>query len=230
MVRLPARLLFIPALLPPLGELGVDLWQVRRQSRPLLTTEHTCACLSARRNILLFPMGNSNGQANDMVSVYLNYGDQKASEGWHVCAQFALAISNPHDPSVYIQSRASPPPPSLSFLIMSVRGCVEAEALTVPGDHAEAHHRFTNEEQDWGFTRFVELRKLFSVSEGRTKPIIENDETVITAFVRVLKDPTGVLWHNFHKCVPACSLSTRRGDTGTDRGRLSAHAATTRRR
>lgn len=66
---------------------------------------------------------------------------------------------------------------------------------------AEAHHRFTNEEQDWGFTRFVELRKLFSVSEGRTKPIIENDETVITAFVRVLKDPTGVLWHNFHKCV-----------------------------
>lgn len=50
-------------------------------------------------------MGNSNGQANDMVSVYLNYGDQKATEGWHVCAQFALAISNPHDPTVYIQSR-----------------------------------------------------------------------------------------------------------------------------
>ncbi len=50
-------------------------------------------------------MGNSNGQANDMVSVYLNYGDQKASEGWHVCAQFALAISNPNDPTVYIQSR-----------------------------------------------------------------------------------------------------------------------------
>lgn len=40
-----------------------------------------------------------------MVSVYLNYGEQKATEGWHVCAQFALAISNPHDPTVYIQSR-----------------------------------------------------------------------------------------------------------------------------
>lgn len=52
-------------------------------------------------------MGNSNGQANDMVSVYLNYGEQqKAVEGWHVCAQFALAISNPSDPTVYIQSRA----------------------------------------------------------------------------------------------------------------------------
>ena len=70
----------------------------------------------------------------------------------------------------------------------------------------EAHHRFTNEEQDWGFTRFVELRKLFSVTDGRSKPIIENDETVITAFVRVLKDPTGVLWHNFHKYVGFCPL------------------------
>jgi ubiquitin carboxyl-terminal hydrolase 7 len=67
----------------------------------------------------------------------------------------------------------------------------------------EAHHRFTNEEQDWGFTRFVELRKLFLLVEGRTKPIIENEETVITAYVRVLKDPTGVLWHNFHKFVIA---------------------------
>lgn len=91
--------------------------------------------------------------------------------------------------------RPSPSPPlsSLPYLVQ----CTDDD-LGVP---AEAHHRFTNEEQDWGFTRFVELRKLFSVSEGRSKPIIENDETVITAFVRVLKDPTGVLWHNFHKCV-----------------------------
>ncbi|GAA6000863.1 ubiquitin-specific protease UBP15 [Rhodotorula paludigena] len=136
----------------------------QRMDKKVLSPEFSCG--GHKWNILLFPMGNSNGQANDMVSVYLNYGDQKASEGWHVCAQFALAISNPNDPTVYIQS--------------------------------QAHHRFTNEEQDWGFTRFVELRKLFGVSEGRTKPIIENEETVITAFVRVLKDPTGVLWHNFH--------------------------------
>ncbi|GAA5865830.1 hypothetical protein JCM8547_005726 [Rhodosporidiobolus lusitaniae] len=140
------------------------LTDYRRMDKKSLSPEFSCG--GHKWNILLFPMGNSNGQANDMVSVYLNYGDQKASEGWHVCAQFALAISNPNDPTVYIQS--------------------------------QAHHRFTNEEQDWGFTRFVELRKLFSVSEGRTKPIIENDETVITAYVRVLKDPTGVLWHNFH--------------------------------
>ncbi|RIA93959.1 ubiquitin carboxyl-terminal hydrolase 5 [Glomus cerebriforme] len=60
-----------------------------------------------------------------------------------------------------------------------------------------AHHRFTAEESDWGFTRFYDLRKLFSPCEGRTRPLIENDSTNITAFVRVLKDPTGVLWHNF---------------------------------
>ncbi|KAM0792135.1 hypothetical protein ACM66B_004835 [Microbotryomycetes sp. NB124-2] len=157
-----------------LSEMGEEVedftvfsWHIkdyRRQDKRVLSPEFVCA--GHKWNILLFPMGNSNGQANDMVSVYLNYGDQKAAEGWHVCAQFALAISNPSDPTIYIQS--------------------------------QAHHRFTNEEQDWGFTRFVELRKLFSVSEGRPKPIIENDETVITAYVRVLKDPTGVLWHNFH--------------------------------
>jgi ubiquitin carboxyl-terminal hydrolase 7 len=66
-------------------------------------------------------------------------------------------------------------------------------------EYAEAHHRFTPEEQDWGFTRFVDLKKLFAQDVGRARAIIENDETLVTAFVRVLKDPTGVLWHNWHK-------------------------------
>ncbi|RGB42735.1 ubiquitin carboxyl-terminal hydrolase 5 [Rhizophagus diaphanus] len=60
-----------------------------------------------------------------------------------------------------------------------------------------AHHRFTAEESDWGFTRFYDLRKLLTPCENRTRALIENDSTNITAFVRVLKDPTGVLWHNF---------------------------------
>lgn len=61
----------------------------------------------------------------------------------------------------------------------------------------EAHHRFNHEEQDWGFTRFVELKKLYSPSDNRPSPIIDEEATEITAFVRVLKDETGVLWHNF---------------------------------
>jgi len=60
------------------------------------------------RRILLFPQGNANGQPNDMVSVYLDYANPKtAPEGWHACAQFCLAISNPADPTVNTSSRTS---------------------------------------------------------------------------------------------------------------------------
>ncbi|KAJ4293603.1 ubiquitin-specific protease ubp15 [Kalmusia sp. IMI 367209] len=61
-----------------------------------------------------------------------------------------------------------------------------------------ATHRFTAEEGDWGFTRFAELRRLFSASwDDRARPMVENNAANVTAYVRVLKDPTGVLWHNF---------------------------------
>lgn len=62
--------------------------------------------LGRGRRILLFPFGNSNAPPNDTVSVYLDYADPKrAPEGWHACAQFALVISNPHDPAIYTVSR-----------------------------------------------------------------------------------------------------------------------------
>ncbi|WFD08090.1 ubiquitinyl hydrolase 1 [Malassezia vespertilionis] len=119
-----------------------------------------------RWRILLFPFGNSNGQPYDMVSVYLDYADDKrVPEGWHACAQFALVISNPTDPTLFSTS--------------------------------QAHHRFTAEEMDWGFTRFNESRKLAVPFDARVRPIIEDDQAVVSAYVRVLKDPTGVLWHNF---------------------------------
>ncbi|KAL3478386.1 hypothetical protein BJX99DRAFT_224406 [Aspergillus californicus] len=61
-----------------------------------------------------------------------------------------------------------------------------------------ATHRFTADEGDWGFTRFCELRRLFQSSwEGRGVPLVQNDEANVTAYVRVVKDPTGVLWHSF---------------------------------
>ena len=69
-------------------------------------------CGGHRWRILLFPFGNSNGQPNDMVSVYLDYADPKGSPpGWHVCAQFALVISNPQDPTIFSSSRESPHSP-----------------------------------------------------------------------------------------------------------------------
>ncbi|MCJ1310532.1 hypothetical protein MMC25_004196 [Agyrium rufum] len=61
-----------------------------------------------------------------------------------------------------------------------------------------ANHRFNAEEGDWGFTRFAEIRKMFAAGwEGRSRPMVEDDAVNVTAYVRIYKDPTGVLWHNF---------------------------------
>ncbi|EPS37721.1 hypothetical protein H072_8604 [Dactylellina haptotyla CBS 200.50] len=60
-----------------------------------------------------------------------------------------------------------------------------------------AHHRFHIDEADWGFTRFYELRKLRVKDTDKERPMIEDDKANITAYVRIVKDPTGVLWHNF---------------------------------
>ena len=68
--------------------------------------------------------------------------------------------------------------------------------------HVAANHRFNAEESDWGFTRFAEIRKLFAAQwEDRGRPMVENDAVNCTAYVRIYKDPTGVLWHNFVKWV-----------------------------
>ncbi|KDR74843.1 hypothetical protein GALMADRAFT_227212 [Galerina marginata CBS 339.88] len=129
-------------------------------------TSHEFECGGHKWRILLFPFGNSNVPPIDVVSVYLDYAEPKKSpEGWHACAQFAIAISNPQDPTIFTVSHAN--------------------------------HRFVAEECDWGFTRFTESRKLFSVQEGHTRPTIEDESADITVYVRVLEDPTGVLWHNF---------------------------------
>lgn len=69
-----------------------------------------------------------------------------------------------------------------------------------------ATHRFNAEEADWGFTRFAELRRLFHMGfEGRGTPLVQNDEAMVTAYVRIVKDPTGVLWHSFQKYVTMLS-------------------------
>ncbi|KAL1410390.1 ubiquitin-specific protease ubp15 [Vanrija albida] len=164
---------FAAKAMPDLGleieDFQSQTWRIEnwsQQPKRLQGPEFSCG--GHKWRILLFPQGNANGQPNDMVSVYLDYANPKtAPEGWHACAQFCLAISNPSDPTIHNSSHA--------------------------------HHRFVAEECDWGFTRFADLRKLHTAdaANGKTRPTIENDEVEITAFVRVLKDPTGVLWHNF---------------------------------
>jgi len=62
-----------------------------------------------------------------------------------------------------------------------------------------AHHRFTKEEGDWGFTRFVELRKLWAQPYDESGHYLATGQKAsMTAYVKVVKDETGVLWHNFN--------------------------------
>ena len=65
--------------------------------------------------------------------------------------------------------------------------------------YSDAHHRFIPEEPDWGFTRFNLIQALNTIQPGSTRSIIQNDCTTIVVYVKVFKDPTGVLWHNFVK-------------------------------
>ena len=59
------------------------------------------------RRVLLYPSGNTPNEsgASDFLSLYLAYVDpEKAPKGWQVHAQFALAMSNPNDPTNYTTS------------------------------------------------------------------------------------------------------------------------------
>ncbi|PSS00784.1 hypothetical protein BD289DRAFT_458371 [Coniella lustricola] len=64
--------------------------------------------------------------------------------------------------------------------------------------HHSAHHRFTKEESDWGFTKFLESRRMYAAWDATNRPMVENDCANITVYVRHVEDETGVLWHNFN--------------------------------
>ncbi|KAF9649112.1 cysteine proteinase [Thelephora ganbajun] len=140
----------------------------KKLEKKLTSPEFDCG--GHKWRILLFPFGNPNAPPSDVVSIYLDSADaEEMEEGWHVCAQFALVISNPQDPTIYTVNHAN--------------------------------HRFTAEESDWGFnfTRFNELRKLFQPQPDRNHPTIEGDSVVVSVCVRVLEDPTGVMWRTVVK-------------------------------
>ena len=63
----------------------------------------------------------------------------------------------------------------------------------------DAIHRYNSEESDWGFTRYYELRRLVRGLNNDGRGIMEDGCATLTAYVRVVKDPTGVLWHSFIK-------------------------------
>ena len=161
--------LFMKKHLPPLPDLETEdeliyTWDIK-DWRALNKREHSPAffCGGHPWRILLFPFGNNV----EFASFYLEqgYDESEIPQDWRCCAQFALVLWNPNDPTMNVIHTAN--------------------------------HRFTAEEADWGFTRFVELRRLLVSFEPQGKPLLEDNCAKVTAYVRVVKDPTGVLWHNF---------------------------------
>ncbi|ORZ00919.1 hypothetical protein BCR43DRAFT_158924 [Syncephalastrum racemosum] len=77
-----------------------------------------------------------------------------------------------------------------------------AISISNPSDPASScdfqtlHHRFDSNNTDWGFAKFAAADHCLSQAHSPL-PFIEHDRTKLTLILRVVKDPTGVLWHNF---------------------------------
>lgn len=69
----------------------------------------------------------------------------------------------------------------------------------------DANHRFTPRQPDWGFKRFADMTKLLQTKDNKPS-VIQDGKTVISVFVQVLDDPTGVLWDDFVEYAPCFSL------------------------
>lgn len=123
----------------------------------------------------MFPKGNNQ---SEQASIYLDLTNAKSTKNpeEYACAQFIVCLSKPSDPTKYISH--------------------------------SAYHRFTSDESDWGFTRFCPLQERESVHVPTTvdnnekptslKALLEDDHSVrLTTIIRVVKDYTGILWHNF---------------------------------
>lgn len=59
-------------------------------------------------------------------------------------------------------------------------------------------HRFNEQEADWGFSSLIDLRQLRTPLKSQKRPILEQNQMNITAYIRVIDDSsTGVLWSSF---------------------------------
>ncbi|KAI8992035.1 hypothetical protein BDF20DRAFT_909725 [Mycotypha africana] len=133
--------------------------------------------------VLLFPKGN--GGQHDMVSIYLEVVRDNIN---HNNKNNTLSSSS---------SSTSSAASSSNDKNWSV--CAQFAIVISNPDNPKhyfsnnAHHRFCQEEIDWGFTRFYELKQLLY---GKHPYINHQNRTTISIFLRVVKDETGVLWHN----------------------------------
>lgn len=122
-------------------------------------------------NILLFPRGNSNQH----LALYLEPVQPKKTNP-------ETGEEEPLDPNWYVCAQFT--------LVISNPKDPKNYILNT------SHQRFNKDATDWGFSNFTDLKALYQ-SRKDHGPLIWEDKVNVTAFVKVLKDPTGVLWHNF---------------------------------
>ncbi|KAJ3409581.1 hypothetical protein HDV05_004398 [Chytridiales sp. JEL 0842] len=60
-----------------------------------------------------------------------------------------------------------------------------------------AQHRYNATEADWGFNHHIKQSQLTVPIDGNARPVVENDRTVLAVHMKIMKDVTGVLWHQF---------------------------------
>lgn len=128
------------------------------------------SCGGSEWRIMIFPKGNNQ---QGVISAFLENVEAPMKKGqrWHLCVQFLIGVTN-KEQDIYQRNSC-------------------------------ATHRYTPNETDWGFNVLVKLSDIQTPAPPTQSPslparaILENDSLAIVACVRVLKDPTGVLWHNF---------------------------------
>ncbi|KAJ3098511.1 hypothetical protein HDU97_003967 [Phlyctochytrium planicorne] len=162
----------IDTLLPDIGlevehslvyKWAIPSWSALKSQKKAYSPDFECG--GAKWRVLLFPTGNQN---TDTMSIFLDSIDAATvpkNSNWHICVQFALALTNFEDDSVFKSSTAQ--------------------------------HRYNPNETDWGFNHLVKLNQIFVPVEGNPRPFIERDQVVITVYMKIIKDVTGVLWHNY---------------------------------
>lgn len=126
------------------------------------------------------------------VSLHLAVEREKKlkNSDWSVCAEIILGIFNPQVSNATNTVNAAD----------ERKEDVNANEINFAFSQ-NMFHRFCDEESDWGFSNFCSASAFTDgIPQSRIGPLASSidNSTCIIAKVRVLKDVTGVLWHNFN--------------------------------
>lgn len=158
----------------------------------------------------------SNG--NKAAGLFLEVADaaerSRENSNWAVCAEFILGIANPKPSKTSIPASPSTSTistmSSISNFSSNISNMLSSQKSNSPAPPKQAtivnfafsnssFHRFCADEIDWGFNSLCPLSALKNgIPEIGTGPLATAEgATRIIAKIRIVKDSTGVLWHNF---------------------------------